>query len=217
MATLGDLAARISGKLKDPDNTHVTDAQVKEAINDAISYWKKRGGFLWFTEFKEDVTLTVGNPAFSLTTNTALSVFDRGGMVITDNNIRYPLLKVSSERFDLENIQAPGRPYIWVYRNGGFECYFYPDQAYTLTVRGKKAYADFATDESDNGATNDWLTEAEKLIEHEALSRLHTEYKQDFANGEVFANSAKDEFKALKKLHREKVSTGRNELCTSLI
>ena len=217
MANLGDLSTFISEKLKDDSNTAVPATRVKRAVNDAVIYWKKRGRHLWFNEFEENVTLTVDNPAFSLSTNTALAVFDRGGMVITYNQIRYELTKVSTEVFDHHNIQAPGLPYIWTYRNDGFECYFYPDQAYTLTVRGYKDYSALATDGTDDSQTNDWMTDGETLIEHEALARLHVEYRQDEKMGALYAQSARDEFLALNKLHKEKYGTGRNYTSSYLL
>lgn len=215
--TLGTLTTKISGKLLDPNNTAVSAAQVKSAINDSISFWKKRGRHLWFNEFQEDVTLTINNPAFSLSTNTALYVFENGGMVITYNQYRYELTKVSSQRFDLLNTESQGRPYIWTYRNNGFQVYFYPDQAYTLTVRGVKEYTDFATDGTDDASTNDWLDNAQDLIESEALSQLYKHYRQDLEMSAVYRNDAELEFKALNLLHKNKYSTGRNITSSYLV
>lgn len=215
MATLSATSAVIARKLLDENNTVVSGVQIRTAINDAIKYWKRRA--FWFNEFSETITLTIGNPAFSLVTNTPIFLFEKGGAVVVENMIRYPLTKITSEKYDLLNIQAPGRPFAWTYRNQGFELYSYPDQAYSMVCRGIKDYADFATEGADDGNTSDFLTHAELLIQYWALSRLHGEYRQDEKMESYYTARAKDEFENLKEFNADKDSTGTNEVHSFLI
>lgn len=213
--TLGTVIASIAVKLHDANNVVVTQPQIRAAVNESLKYWKRKGQHLWFNEFQETVTFQEGVPSFSLTTNTPLVVFDN--IVIVDNTLRYQVLKVDGKTYDNENAEDSGRPNIWTYRNDGFEIYPYPDQDYSAVVRGIKEYDDFATDGTEDNSTNDWLDEAETLIEHDALSRCLMMYRDDFEKSQAYAASARDEFSVLNDLHTQRVKTGKNKAHTVLI
>lgn len=215
MPTLSQMSSTISKKLVDDSNVAVTSAQIKTAINEAITYWKRRA--LWFNEFEETITLTAENPAFSLSTNTPLYIFPKGGVAIDYSDQRYPLTKVSTSYYDRINAEFTGLPFLWTYRNDGFEVYYYPDQAYSVIVRGIKDYTAFATNGDDDAETNDWLTEAELVIQYWALSRLHGEFRQDEKMESYYTARAENEYENLMKFMGEKVRTGTAQIHSCLI
>lgn len=215
MATFGTLKTNISLRLKDENNTVVSDANVGVAVNKAIDYWKKHPFF--FNEFVETVTISSGASSFSLSTNTPLYLFEQGGVVIEQNDTRYPLKKVSTIEYDMMNSEGTGQPFVWTYRNDGFEVYYYADQAYTAYARGIKDYSAFATDGTDNSSSNDFTTEVQDLIEYEALARLWMEILQDEAMSNYFMKMAEREYQNYLKFHRGKNATGRIEIHSALI
>ena len=204
MATFAALQSRVSTRLKDPNNEDVSAADVATVINDAIQHWSKKQ--FWFNEFKEDVTLTVNDPALVLVTNTApVEVFKAGGMVINYAQTRWPLRKVSSENYDAMNVQGKGLPFAWAYRNDGYEVYWYPDQAYTVTVRGLKSYAAL----SGSSDMNDFTENALDLIVYEALSRAYAEFRQDDKMEGYYSGRAKNEYMTLRNETNRRRATGR--------
>lgn len=209
MTTLATLKANISLRLKDENNVRVSAASVTSSINQAINFWKRKP--FWFNEFEESITIS--SNSFSLVTNTPLFLFKNDGVVIEENDQRYPLTKVSSDEYDRMNNEGTGRPFAWVYRNDGFECFFYPDQSYTAVCRGLKDYAALSAD----GDSNDFTTETQDLIEYEALARLHGEVLQDSNMQTYFSGMATREYDNLMDFDGEKNSTGRLQVHSFLL
>lgn len=206
MATFGELQTQASTRLKDAQNTAVSALDVANVVNDAIQHWSKKR--FWFNEFKEDVTLTINDPALTLTTNTPLYIFKNGGVVINYANTRWPLKKVSSLEYDRMNTQGRGLPFAWTERNKAFEVYWYPDVAYTAVVRGVKAYERFLTNGNDANSENDFTTEVPNLILYETLARLYGEFRQDDKMESYYANRAQNEYNFAKQQTRRDKATG---------
>lgn len=193
MATFEALQQKVSTRLKDPNNVDIAVSDVAAVINDAIAHWAKRR--FWFNEFEETVVLTAGSPTVTLVTNpNPIEIFARGGMTINYASSRWPLTKVSPNEYDDMNVQGNGMPFAWVYRNGGYEVYYYPDQAYSLVTRGLKSYASLV----GNSDTNDFTDNAVNLIVYEALSRFYAEFRQDEKMEAYYAARAENEYKTLK-------------------
>jgi hypothetical protein len=192
MATFGELQTQVSSRLKDPNNTSVSASIVADVLNEALQYWSKKP--YWFNEFRDVVTLTEDDPVLTLTTD-AQYVFDTGGITIDYANTRWPVKKITSDEYDCLNVQGRGIPYAWVYRNGGYELYGYPDAAYTALVRGIKNYTDLSGD-SD---TNDFTINAPDLLRYEALARLYGEFRQDPKMEAYYAARATNEHTNLRQ------------------
>lgn len=211
MATFGELQTKASTRLKDANNTAVSSADVADVINDAIQHWSKKR--FWFNEFKEDVTLAVGDPVLPALPNnvTPLYLFQENGLVINYASTRWPLAKVSPAEYDDLNAEGKGLPFAWTQRGDGLaiELYWYPDVAYTAVARGVKAYDRFATNGNENNLTNDFTVEAPDLILYEALSRLYGEFRQDPKMEEYYSNRAVNEYKNLNGQTRRNKATGR--------
>ena len=141
-----------------------------------------------------------------MTTNTNPEfIFNEGGMTLNYSNMRWPLTHVSSEDYDNMNVEGNGQPYVWTYRNGGYEVYWYPDQDYDVIVRGVKTYPRL----NANADTNDFTNKASDLILYEALARLYAEFRQDPKMENYYNARADNEYKSLKRQNRRRVGTGR--------
>ncbi len=187
--TLLQLRTKISARLKDPNNTAVSVAEVDAVINDAINQYKKKR--FWFNEFEANVTLEINNPILPSLGFTVLDLFKRDGIVINYANTRWVVDKILPVQYDQINVQGTGIPSVYTYRNNQFELYYYPDSDYITTVRGLKDYAPLvATDD-----TNDFLEYAADLIMYEALSRLFAEFRQDTKMEAYYSARAEDQYK----------------------
>lgn len=215
MATLGEMTTRLARKLQDQNNTAVSLVALREAVNFAVRTLKLKRW--WFNEFEEAVTLTAEDPVLTLVATTPLIIFEDGGIQIVDGTMFFPAHKVSSAIYDLCNTQALGRPTKWVYRNGGYELYPYPDTAYSVIVRGLKDYTAFATDGTDDGDTNDFLTLAEDVVENAALARLHGTERHDKEAADTFERYAEQDYANLMAVQGQKVGTGGNLPCSFLL
>ena len=193
MATLGTLKTRVSARLKDPQNTSVSSAEVTNVINDAIAFWAKRK--FWFNDVSQNVTLTENSPTLPTLSTPLEEIYQTNGIVINYGNNRWPLTKVTGDKYDELNVEGQGIPYCFTYRNGGYELYYYPDQAYTAVVRGIKAYEDLTGDDD----TNDFTDEASDLIMYESLARAYAEFRQDDKMEAYYSARAESEYQNLKR------------------
>jgi hypothetical protein len=214
MATLGELTTRIARKLQDTTNTAVSKVAIREAVNASVRHWKTRPW--WFTEFEESVALTPGERALLLTTD-ALYLLEPGGVHVTDGGLLYAVEKITSAKFDLYDTQVTGRPWVYCYRAGGYELHPIPDSAYTAVVRGVKDYAAFATDSTDDTATNDLLTHAEDIIEQWTLSRIHATERQDLDMANTFAQLAERDYQNLLRTNNARNAPGHNAVHSFLV
>lgn len=204
MANLGTLVTRVSARLKDPNFTAVSRAEVVNVINDAIGFYGNNR--FEFNEFEETVNLTTGNPLLTLTTNTSPErIFNTNGIVINYGKIRWEVKKVSSQEYDALNVEGLGIPFAWTWRNGKYLVYYYPSADYQAIVRGLKAYAPLAND-SDS---NDFTVNADRLLLYETLSRLSAEFRQDDKMEAYYTAAAKREYASLQQSKRQHVGTGR--------
>lgn len=193
MATLADIRTKIAERLQDPSFTSISSASVDSVINEALRYYKYH--VFWFNESVYTVVLTQGNPVVPSLPSDFLMELTSGGLTIHYSNLFYPLRKISSDVFDGMNVEAVGIPYVYTYRNKQVEVYFYPNIAYTLTIRYIKDYADLLTGTD----TNDFTVYADRMITYNALSRIYAEYKHDPNMEAYYTARAKDEETNLKR------------------
>lgn len=204
-ATFGSLQTKISKKLIDANQTAVSGADVADAINDALHYWKQKR--FWFNEAQTTLTMDVNDPyvlGYGNTNSTYpnapvlpsnfLYEFDKDGFVIPYSKLKYRFRKVAPAEFDDADIQGIGIPYIYCYRNGNYEFYFYPNLAYSLTVN----YVTDVVDMVNASDTNIFTINADRLLMYEALSHLYGENRQDMDQGMGYAGKADRESRLLK-------------------
>lgn len=215
-STFGTLKTKISKKLIDAGQTAISDADVGDAINDALHYWKQKR--FWFNEAQTTLTMDVNDPfvlGYGNSNSTYPSApvlpqdflyeFPEDGFVINYNSLSYRFLKVTPAQYDDQSIQGIGIPYIYTFRNGNYEFYFYPNLAYSLQVNYLKDYSDLVT----TGDTNNFTAYADRLLMYEALSHLYSENRQDIEQGATYAAKAKREYDLLKMRSGTNVTTGR--------
>lgn len=203
MSTFGELTSQASARLQDANNTAVSVTSVQDAINSAVKYWKQRK--FWFNEAEDTVTLTVGDPILPTPSVDFLYFFPRYGVRIPYQQYVYDIVKVSPEVYDTSNIQTQGRPYQYMWRDGVYVLYFYPDQTYTVVLTGIKNYAPMVNPND----TNDFTEYADQLILYDALSRLIAELRTDPDMAEYYIKRRDDEYKNLIMRNNKMVGTGR--------
>jgi len=202
MANFGDLKTKVSRKLLDAQNTSVSVSEVADGINEAIKYWKQREIF-WFNQLGTSLTTTIGSPILDLTGTNILYLDKSAGMVIPYQNYNYTLYQVPPDYYDWSNINSPGRPYAYTFRNGAYYLYYIPDQAYTVNLSGAKDYIDLVLDAD----TNDWTEKADILIVYEALSRLF-QNRGDIEKADYFSQGAASEASNLRKRTSNMMASG---------
>src|SRR3990167_1567102 len=207
MATLGTLITAVTKKLLDTSNTIVSTADVADNINAAINYYKFYR--FWFNESEATITLTEGSGDITLPSGFLIDITNDESFTIVYNSVRYPLVKLDSAMFNIENTAGEGMPYCYTFRNNSYECYYLPDQNYTAECRYLKDYDAFQTDGTENALSNDFTAYAERLIMYNALSRLHGELRQDEKMEDYYSARADDELKNLQRRTQMQVASGR--------
>lgn len=223
-ATFGSLQLKISKKLIDANQTAIAASDVADALNDALRFWKQKR--FWFNEAQAVLTMDIspavdgstmsdpyvlgyGNtnanfPNAPVLPQDFLYEFAKDGFVINYSQLRYRFEKVPPSVYDDSNVNGIGIPYIYTYRNGNYEFYYYPNIAYQLTVNYLKDQADMvnATD------TNVFTQYADRLIMYEALSHLYGENRQDGDQAAAYAAKAQREYTLLRTRSAENAATG---------
>lgn len=203
MATFLQLQTAVSKKLLDPSNTAVALSDVKEAINNAVDYWKFRR--FWFNTVRDSASLTAQSGTIPIPTDFLVPFSDDNGFTIEYSNMRYPLKKVGQQQYDgLWLGNGYGLPSVYANLSGSYQCYPLPDRAYTIRRNYLKEYTALSAD----GDTNDFTTYAPRLIEYWALANAHRDFRQDATMSDAFFNSAQAEYNNLSIMTAKSNATG---------
>lgn len=224
ITTFGTLQTRIAARLIDPSSVAVSLANVQQAINDAIFFYKSQKFF--FNQGKVQLTMDT-SAALDGTQNSDPFVLGYGntetnypdapvlpvdflyeepenGFVIPYNHLYYRILKKPPSEYDATNVGGIGLPFIYTYRNGNYEFYFLPNIAYTLNVYYRKDYVPLV----NVGDNNDFTNYADKLIEYDAISRLLSDLRLDDDRADKFAARAMQEKRQLESRSAKQNATG---------
>lgn len=218
-ANFGQLQTRVAARLIDPSSVAVSLANVQQAINDAISFWKTR--MFYFNQNAVNITLDVNDP-FILGYGNSNALYPNApvlpqdflfedpdnGFTIPYNNLTYKIEKISQQRYDNANIRGVGLPYIYCYRQGNYEIYFYAQIAYTCRVNYYKDYQPLVNPND----TNDFTNYADKLIEYDAIGRILADLRLDDDRAAKFSARADAEYTNLKSRSRKQNATGHLEV-----
>lgn len=202
MATLSELRTRIARKLADGNLVDPTSAEIDAQINSTIDYYETDK--FWFSEDRASITLTVGSAVVPDIPSDFKQIIEPNGVVVLENQVRYPLIHLTPLEYDTINVDGIGLPRGYTYRDGQFLLWYYPDQAYTLFLFYRKTYADLVND-SDS---NDFTTHAERLIEYKTLANLSMDYRFDPARAERYERQSLDEFNKIKRETYNRTATG---------
>lgn len=190
MPTFGTIQTSVSRRLLDTNNVAVSLSDVKQAINDAISYWKFRR--FWFNETDGTIgTLTAQSDNITLPSGFLVPATDFSGFYIDYSSTRYPLTKISQQQFNsIYLTNGFGLPISYARVNGGYKCYPIPDQNYSYGGNFLKDYVALVAD-SD---TNDFTDNADRLIYLWALANLAGELRQDEKMETYYRGAANNEY-----------------------
>lgn len=216
-ATFGSLQTAVAKRLIDPNNIAVSVGDVQQAILDAVGFWKPRKFF--FNQATTTLTMDVNDPYVIGPQGSAVSGYpgaptlpsnflvedESNGFIIPYNNLRYRIEKKPPQLYDAANIAGIGLPYIYTFRNGNYEFYWYPQIAYPLAVYYIKDYPDLV----NPGDTNDFTAFAANLVIYEAVSRVLSDVRLDDARSEKFKARAEEEYDNIKGRSFKQNATGR--------
>ncbi len=212
MSTFGEMTTYVAKRIIDPNGTAVDTSDVQQAINQSIEYWKFRR--FWFNEVADQATLTARDPSFPYPTNFLVPATDDDGFYIEYGNVRYPLTKISQAIYDslyLSNGFGLPRWYARI-ADTKYQCYFIPDQNYTVGRHYLKDYTALSAD-SD---TNDFTNNASRLINLWALANLITELRQDTAMGDYYRTAAQNEYRNLRVMTDKSNAAGKLTIYSTL-
>ena len=205
MPTFAQIRTKVSKKLIDPNNTAISAADVGDAINDAIAYWKHKT--FWFNQSTGTTRLdsSAGTSGGLEMPEDFLYEDLNSGFVIYDAGNRYILQKKTNFDFDVHaQGDVTGVPSIYTYRYGAYEIAPAPDQDYVLTIYYTQDYDPLVAD-SD---TNDFTEYADQLITYEALGRLSGEDRQDLEMNNTYMAKADREYRSLMSRTAMQTATG---------
>jgi hypothetical protein len=197
MVDFGTLTSRIASKLDD----NYLNSEIEDQINISITEFQQR--HFWFNEAFASITLVVGSPSLPGLPADFLFELPNGGLTINYSNARFPLKKVTPIEYDKNNRQGQGRPWMYVVRNQGIEVYFYPDLDYDLELRYIKSYPTLVNPTD----TNDWLNNAERLIEYRTLADMYMDYRKDDRSFATFDARADRELSNLKRENNRRLAS----------
>lgn len=203
MATFGDIKARVSGRLLDPNNTAVPSSDVAASINDSIRYWKSTE--FWFNSKYADQTLTIEDGTITLPNDFYCPATKRGAFQIEYSNQRYLLDKIDPAQYSgVWFGNGYGIPQAYARLGQSYEVYPLPDRAYTLKCFYLKEYADLVNDAD----TNDFTNYASRLITLWTTANLIAELRQDEKMESYFRQACMDELRQLQQMTGNMNSTG---------
>lgn len=196
--TFGSMTTRIANKLIVDD----MDTEIGQCINAAIEYYADEP--VWFTQGLSTITLTANDPVVPNIPTDLLYERQGDGLVLNYNQSRFPLVKTDNQTYDMMNVQATGMPAWFTYRNGQYEVYFYPDQAYTLLFRYHKSYPAMV----QSSDSNDWLTYASRLIEAKTMCDFYLDYRHEPEMSIIYGQKASAELQKVLDQSNQLTTTG---------
>jgi hypothetical protein len=203
MATLAELRSTILGKYDVTTPTRPDTSQVDAQINSTIEFYENE--YFWFMEDTAAIILTIGDPVIPNIPTDFKEQRDPNAVVLIDGEFRCSLKHVHPLEYDtIFNTFQSTRPYIYTYRNGQFEVYPIPDQAYVVNLEYRKRAVDLVSD----GDTNIFSINAVRLIEYKTLADLLRDYKNDFARADKYDQRAEIEKRSILRETRRRLATG---------
>lgn len=189
MSTFAQMRAEIADDLDDPNFT----TQINKAINRAIVFYEKEK--FYFNSTSGTFSTTASQKAYTTSTIPSdIAEIDYVEITVSGND--HELDEVTFAEIEEEDIgSTTGVPTKYAFYNESIYLYPIPNNTYTITVYYQKKYTTLSSD-SD---TNDWLTEAEDLIECHATGWIYARKKKDFEQAAVYQQLVETALQALRK------------------
>jgi hypothetical protein len=168
MSDFGTMVRRIR---TDINRGAAFDNRIKEAVCDAIVYYKNRR--LGFNIKRARAVLTSGNETVSLPTDWLEADFLR----LEHNGERDPLSEVTYDWMEetLRSETDRSRPRKFAVQHRELRVYPIPDRSYTLVLSFQYELKNVSVSASD-GVTNGWMVDAEQLIRKKAQADVLANY-----------------------------------------
>jgi hypothetical protein len=168
MSDFGTMVRRIRA---DINRGTAFDTRIKEAVCDAIVYYKNRR--LGFNIKRARAVLTSGNETVSLPTDWLEADFLR----LENNSERDPLSEVTYDWMEetLRTDTDRGRPCKFAVQHRELRLYPIPDKSYTLVLSFQYELKNVSISATD-GAYNGWTQDAEQLIRKKAQADVLANY-----------------------------------------
>ncbi len=159
MSTLSQMRSRIADDL---DRTDLS-SQIDTAINRAIRYYASKE--FWFNQTTGTFVTTASQKAYGTTDGLPSDIASVTYVEISINDTDYRLTpRTYAYIQEIDPSTYIGDPDDYAWFENKMYLYPVPDASYTVTVSYAKSYVEMTTD----GASNDFTTEAEDLIESRA-------------------------------------------------
>jgi len=203
MATLSGLRTLISNKLADGDLIDPTSAQIDAQINSTIEYYETDA--FWFSEEIAALSTTAGNAVLGSIPSDFKQIIIPNGLTIIDGQVHYPLKKLTPLQYESRFVDSSeSRPQGYTFRKGQIEFLHIPDRVYTVNLFYRKTYADLSGDTD----TNDFATNAARLVEYKTLADLLRDYRSDEERAERYDRRVEVEYNKIKKETNNRTVTG---------
>ena len=186
MSTFGTMKTRIANELERPDL--LAGSFIDNAIQDAIKTWESTR--FWFNESRALTFSTVADQRFYTSADASwiATVVEIDSLFLTVAGQNRILRKEEPDELELlaDATAAQGEPYCYALLNGELQLYPIPTDAYTVRAIGVKRLSSL----SEEGDTNAWMTDAERLIRNSAKAILCAETLFDDAAAARYAGLA---------------------------
>lgn len=203
MATLGAMKSRIAAELDRSDLTSF----IANAISDAIAEYEQDR--FWFNESRDKTFSTVATQRIYTSSDASwiADIIEIDALFVTVGGVNRCLGRIPPEEAELlaDNSAGVGAPYSWSYYNKNIYLYPIPDDAYTIRALGHVRLTALAND----GDSNAWTTEAERLIRRRAKALLFAEVINDANQGIAQSILADQELERLKQESSRRRSSGK--------
>lgn len=183
------------------------DARIKQAIMDALVYYKYRR--MGWNIKRARAVLQPGSEVVSLPTDWIEADFLR----LERNDERDPLAEVTYDWMEEKqrSTNTLGRPRRYAVQHRELRLYPVPDQTYTLVLSFQYELKDVSISASD-GQSNAWLDEAEALIRQHAQAdvlRLHIKGEEARVSAETLYGFCQDLANRLEAAAAREQSSGK--------
>jgi hypothetical protein len=202
MSTLAEMRSRIADDLNRTD----MNTQIDKFINRSIIAYKKEP--LWFTETSATFSTIASQSTYGSADGVPTTIDQIDYMEVTvDSSNKYKIIpKDFSDIIRLLGITSSTQQYPSYYAFYKNTIYFYPTPSTvrTITIYFKKSYATLALDAD----TNDWLTEAEDLIEARATWMIYKRVIKDYQAAQDAKVEEMEAIEFLRQISKNKVARG---------
>jgi hypothetical protein len=203
MTTQTIMKARIADEISRADLT----TQIGYAITDAIGYYQPIRFYFNETDSAGLTFSTVATQeVYDVDDNATLPwVYDVDDVFVVVGENNYRLMRIEPSLYRLNQADASGQPYEYMWNKQQFSFNPVPDAVYSMIVTGHYKVAAPAT---DGEASNPWMVDAERMIRSAAKRILYQDIILDGEAAQACALAEDEAFWRLKSTTNKFTATG---------